>query len=303
MSSSWHWFIAVFTIINIIACVWLIVWSSRQGDDDKGAMETLDHTWDGDLAERNNPLPRWWLFLFVGTIIWGLGYLAWYPGLGAYDGMGDWSQISQYEQERKQIDSVYQEKFARLASMEYPELSQHAEAMEIAGRLYGSNCATCHGADARGAIGFPNLTDDAWLYGSSPQTIETSITNGRRGVMPGWQAALGEDGVAQTVAYVQSLAGLPHDADLAEQGKSRYGMFCVACHGAEGKGMQPLGAPNLTDDAWLYGNTSEAITMTIAEGRAGVMPAQKDLLSAEEIKLLAAYVVSLGQDQTARNAN
>ena len=166
-----------------------------------------------------------------------------------------------------------------------------------------ANCSTCHGADARGARGFPNLADDVWQYGGEPQTIVQSITNGRQGVMPAWAAALGEDGTRQTVEYVRRLGGLEHDAALADAGVQHYNTYCIACHGAEGKGMQALGAPNLTDTVWLYGSDRESLTATLVNGRNGIMPAQKDLLSPEEIKLLAAYVLSLGERDTAMAGN
>lgn len=294
MSNAWHWYIVILTVINILACVALIIWSSRQGDTSKAAMDTLDHSWDGDLKERNNPLPRWWLFLFIGTIIWGFGYLAWYPGLGAFAGLGEWSQRAQYEAERTRVDAIYQQTFDEFATLPINQLAQQPQAMAIAGRLFGDNCATCHGADGRGAAGFPNLTDDDWLWGSSAQAIEHSIVHGRQGVMPPWGPALGEDGVKEVVAYVKALSGLPHASDLAAAGKTRYDMLCVACHGADGTGMQALGAPNLTDRVSLYGRGDRALAQSIAQGRNGVMPAHKDLLSAAEIKLLTAYVLSLG---------
>lgn len=301
MSTSWHWYIAIFTVVNIVACLWLIVWTTRQGDAQKDAMDTLDHSWDGDLQERNNPLPRWWLFLFVGTIIWGFGYLAWYPGLGAFAGTSKWTSVDQYLAERERIDAVYQQKFSQLASLDYDVLGQHTEGMEIAGRLYGANCATCHGSDARGAKGFPNLADADWIWGSDAATITQTITQGRVAAMPPWGAALGADGVKATVAYVRTLSGNDADTALAEKGKTHYNTLCIACHGPTGKGMQVLGAPNLTDDIWLYGGDEATLTKTIAEGRAGNMPAHANLLSAHEIKLLTAYVMALG-DQTGDRA-
>ena len=293
MSSGWHWFVVVLTLINIIACLWLIVWTTRQGDSEKEAMETLDHTWDGDLRERNNPLPRWWLFLFVGTIIWGIGYLVWYPGLGAYAGLAKWTQLDQYVTERDRIDAVYRQTFSQLAALDYPELSRHREGMEIASRLYGANCATCHGADARGARGFPNLADGDWIWGGDAAAITHSIANGRIAAMPPWGPALGEDGVKAVVAYVQSLSGQRVDDNLAETGKTHFNVMCIACHGQTGQGMQLLGAPNLTDDISLYGSDAQSLTQSIAQGRAGNMPAHGSLLSDEEIKLLTAYVLSL----------
>ncbi len=301
MATSWHWFVVIVTVANIAACLWLIVWTARQGDTAKQAMDTLDHSWDGDLRERNNPLPRWWLALFVGTIFWGLGYLVWYPGLGAYAGIGNWTQIGQYQAERQRIDAVYQGKFRELAALDYTQLQAHTEAMEIASRLFAANCATCHGADARGAVGFPNLADSDWLWGNSAAAVTHSITHGRVGVMPPWGQALGEEGVRASGAYVRSLAGQPQDAELVEQGRQHYATMCIACHGPTGQGMQMLGAPNLTDDVWLYGSDDEALRQSIAEGRAGNMPAHSALLSAEEIKLLTAYVLQLGGNNTDSN--
>ena len=271
MSSTWHWAIAIITLANILACFWLILWSSRQGDAQKADDATLDHTWDGNLQERNNPLPRWWLFMFIGSILFGLGYLIYFPGLGAFKGTAGWSQVSQYEAERDRIDAVYQAKFESLAALDVAELTRHAEGMDIAGRLFGANCATCHGSDGRGAVGFPNLADSEWIFGNSPAVITQTIVEGRVGAMPPWQDALGDDGVREVVAYVKSLSGLPHVEREAEAGKAHYDMLCVACHMADGSGMQALGAPSLKDDVWLYGSSAEAITHSVALGRAGVI--------------------------------
>ncbi len=303
MSSSWHWFITILVLLNIVACVWLIIWSSRQGDASKAESETLDHQWDGDLEERNQPLPRWWLWLFIGTIVWGIGYLVYYPGLGAYAGVGEWSQVSQYEENRARIDALQASQFAALSELSHTELIANADAMQTAGRLFATNCATCHGSDARGATGFPNLRDDAWLYGGDATAITTSIAQGRNGAMPGWAAPLGEAGVTEVVEYVKSLSGMEHDASLAQAGQGRYSMFCIACHGPTGAGMTALGAPDLTDDAWLYGNSDADLRETIAVGRNGQMPAHADLLSEAEIKLLTAYLLSMGESQAAPASN
>lgn len=292
MTQGWHWYVAIFVIANILACLWLIAWTTRQGDSSKESMDTLDHTWDGDLKERNNPLPRWWLYLFVGSIVWGFGYLVWYPGLGDYKGMGEWSQVAQYNAERERVDAIYQETFERFAAMDLQALTQDDEAMTVAGRLFGSNCATCHGSDARGAVGFPNLTDADWQWGGDAQTVRHTIANGRSAAMPPWGAALGDDGVAATVAYVQSLSGQPADSALVTQGEGHFKTMCSACHGATGEGMQMLGAPNLTDDVWLYGGDAQSLAQTIASGRSGNMPAHSTILSENEITLLTAFVLS-----------
>ncbi|MFK7955057.1 MAG: cytochrome-c oxidase, cbb3-type subunit III [Lysobacterales bacterium] len=303
MDSGWHWFVLIFTLVNIFACIWLILWSSRQGDTSKANADTLDHVWDGDLCERNNPLPRWWLFLFVGTIIWGVGYLIYYPGLGAFAGTSGWTQQGQYVAERERVDAVYNEKFATLAAMDFDTLSKSADAMDIAGRLFGANCATCHGSDGRGAMGFPNLTDDDWLYGSDPAVLTHSISLGRQGLMPGWAAALqGDEGVREVMEYVKSLSDSTHDSALAASGKTRYDLICVACHGPAGDGLQALGAPRLNDKTWLYGNSDEALYESIANGRNGVMPAHQSLLSPEEIKLLVGYLMALSTTSQAAAA-
>lgn len=292
MTSGWSWFIIILALGNILAMLWLFGIYSI-----KGKVEASDpsHVWDGDLRELNNPLPRWWLWIFMASVVFAFVYLALYPGLGNYRGLLGWSQTVQHGEEVRAADEAQAPRFARFAAMSLPELAGDPDAMGTARSIYANVCAGCHGSDARGAVGFPNLTDGDWLYGGDPEVIVATIANGRTGVMPGWEAALGEAGVRETVAYVRSLGGLPADAALAEAGAARYAMFCVACHGVDGRGNPMLGAPNLTDDVWLYGGDERALTRTIAAGRTNQMPAHEGLLGRDRVRLLAAYVLSLAE--------
>jgi cytochrome c oxidase cbb3-type subunit 3 len=254
----------------------------------------MGHVWDEDLEELNNPLPGWWLKLFYITMVFGLIYLALFPGLGSFPGLLGWTSHGQYEREMDVADATYGPLFTRYREMSIPAVAADPEARKMGERLFVTYCAACHGSDARGARGFPNLRDNDWLYGGSPEQIEQTILYGRNGVMPAWQDALGgKQGVADVVQYVLSLSGRNVDQAAAARGKVKFQTFCVACHGADGKGNQAIGAPNLTDNIWLYGGSEKAITETIAKGRNGKMPAQKDTLGEDKVHLLAAYVYSL----------
>lgn len=293
LNSFWNWFVIIITIVSILACWWLLHWtkgvSDRSGDD----VGSTGHVWDEDLKELNTPLPRWWLHLFNITIIFALVYLALFPGLGNFAGMLGWTQESQYESEVAAAEVAQEAVFARFRDMDAAALMADAGAMDTASRLFRQNCAMCHGSDGRGAKGFPNLADDDWQWGGSHEQIMSTLKNGRVAVMPSWEAPLGEDGVKEVVAYVRQLSGQEADAQLASAGQARFQMFCVACHGMDGTGNQVLGAPNLTDDIWLYGGDAEAIEYALRNGRNGQMPAFGESLSEERRKLLAAYVQSL----------
>jgi len=293
LNSFWNWFVIIITIVSILACWWLLHWtkgvSDRSGDD----VGSTGHVWDEDLKELNTPLPRWWLHLFNITIIFALVYLALFPGLGNFAGMLGWTQESQYESEVAAAEVAQEAVFARFRDMDAAALMADAGAMDTASRLFRQNCAMCHGSDGRGAKGFPNLADDDWQWGGSHEQIMSTLKNGRVAVMPSWEAPLGEDGVTEVVAYVRQLSGQEADAQLASAGQARFQMFCVACHGMDGTGNQVLGAPNLTDDIWLYGGDAEAIEYALRNGRNGQMPAFGESLSEERRKLLAAYVQSL----------
>jgi cytochrome c oxidase cbb3-type subunit 3 len=296
-SGFWNIWIIVLTVGNILACWWLIRWTSKRRHNEAAEGEVTGHVWDQTLSEYNNPLPRWWLWMFYITLIFAVGYLALYPGLGIFKGVLNWSQESQYSQEMDKAANKYGPVFAQYASQPLADLTNNQDALRIGGRLYSNYCATCHGSDAKGASGFPNLADNDWLWGGSPEAIKTSILDGRNGVMPGWEAPLGEQGVNEVTAYVLSLSGRQGDAAVVEAGKARYDAFCGSCHGMDGTGNQALGAPNLTDDVWVYGGSEGAVRKTIAKGRNGIMPAHRDFLGEDKSHLLAAYVYSLSAGQ------
>ncbi len=295
MTFGWQMYVFLIVLGTLVATVWFLVWTTKYKEEDNvGDDTTTGHTWDGDLAEYNKPLPRWWLYLFHGTVVFSVGYLVLFPGSGIFEGTLDWSQEDQYAQEMTEAEARYGKVFAAFAEQDIPTLAQNADAMSAGLNLFGNNCAQCHGSDGRGAVGFPNLTDEDWLWGGDPATIEATLLNGRMGVMPPWGAALGGDAEVTKVAnYVLSLSGLPHDEAAAGEGQQKYMMFCVACHGADGSGMQALGAPNLKDDAWLYEPTLESISHTINNGRNNAMPAFAETLGADRVKVLSAYVYSL----------
>jgi cytochrome c oxidase cbb3-type subunit 3 len=290
MSNFLHWFIIVISVGSFLGCVWLIWWSSKPKPGEAAQGEVTGHTWDGDLAEYNNPLPRWWLWLFYITIVFGLVYFALYPSMGNYAGTKKWSQEKQYQEEMAKAEATYGPIFKKYAAMPIPALAKNEEAMKSGRRLFLNYCSVCHGSDAGGAVGFPSLKDNDWLYGGTPEAIKTSIMDGRKGNMPAGMVS-GED-VENVANYVMSLSGGPADKAKAEAGKAKF-VVCAGCHGMEGKGMTAMGAPNLTDDIWLYGGSIGTIMKTIKEGRNGNMPAHGDFLGADKVHLLAAYVYSL----------
>jgi cytochrome c oxidase cbb3-type subunit 3 len=294
MPAFWHWFVAAGTIIFIIWCAWLVSWSAKQGPQNIADDEVVGHKWDGDLQEWNNPAPKWWLYLYFITIVWAVGYLIAFPGLGAWGGALGWSQQGQYEAEMVAASERYEPIYANFAAMDFDALTQHPEANELGRSLYASYCTTCHGSDARGATGYPNLTDDDWLWGNSEAALTATLKNGRNGVMPILAPALGgEQGINNMVSYVRSLSGLEETDAAAMSAKPMFLALCSACHTAEGTGNQIFGAPNLTDDIWLHGSSEEAVYTTIVNGRNNIMPAHGDLLGENRTRILAAYIYSL----------
>lgn len=294
MPAFWAWFIAAGTIVFVIWCVWLISWSAKQGPQNKQDEELVGHTWDGDLEEWNNPAPKWWLYLYFITIAWGVGYMIAYPGIGAFEGLLGWSQEGQYEAEMQAAADRYDPIYERFAGMEFEVLAANADALKLGASLYASYCTTCHGSDARGAAGYPNLVDGAWIWGRNEAAITQTIMQGRNNVMPALAGALGGDtGVDNMVNYVRSLSGLVEADAAAMSVQPMFAALCSACHGANGGGNQLIGAPNLTDDAWLYGSSEDDVRSSIVNGRNGVMPAHGELLGAKRAKILAAYVYSL----------
>lgn len=296
-SNGWSVFVAVAAVLSMLACLVLLAVAARRrvmaGDN------TTGHTWDGDLTELNNPLPRWWMWLFIITVVFGAAYLALYPGAGSHAGLLGWSSAGQLEAEliasRVQMQPVY----ARYATSAADVLIADPVAMGIGERLFVNHCAACHGSDGRGSKGFPNLTDADWLYGGDHETIKKTITGGRIGMMPPMAAAVGDATDVRNVAhYVLSLSGSPHDAIAAASGQPKFAV-CAACHGPQGKGNQALGAANLTDQVWLHGWGEDAIVAMVTKGKTNVMPAHGERLTPEQIHVLAAYVMSLSRSRTA----
>lgn len=293
MSSAWSWYVAIGTIASLLACFWLIVWTNRQRQSDAEIEAAESHVWDEDIRELNNPLPMWWLGLFVLTLIWGAGYFLLYPSLVVYDGVLGWSQEQQYEQEMAAAEKRYGPIFARYGALPVEELANSEEALRIGASLYANYCSQCHGANALGAPGFPNLTDDAWNWGGSPAAIEQTLQIGRRGIMPALGDALPTDqAIDELVDYVRTMAD---GQDTSSPAHGRFMTLCVACHGPDGGGMQAMGAPALNDDVWLYGSAPSVIRSSIVEGRNGVMPAHGNLLGDDRIRILAGYVYSLSR--------
>jgi cytochrome c oxidase cbb3-type subunit 3 len=286
-SAGWSVYIAVATLAGLLGCLALLVVTGRARTNPK---DDTGHVWDHDLRELNNPMPRWWMVLFVITIVFALGYLVLYPGLGSSKGLLGWSSAAQYRDEQALADARLAAVYAKYASMPAPALAKDKGAMAIGERLFMNNCAGCHGSDARGGRGFPNLTDDDWLYGGSPETIVETITHGRQGMMPPMAAAVGSaDDVANVAEYVLSLSGSPHDPAKAEAGRAKF-IVCAGCHGVDGKGNPAVGAPNLTDNIWLHGAGRAAIVRMVDNGKTNVMPAQEQRLTPAQIHVVGAWV-------------
>ena len=285
-------YVVVIVLGSILACAVLLY---IQGKAKFTPGKTMGHVWDETLEEYNNPMPKWWSWLFVITVIFALVYLALYPGLGSFKGVLGWSAVGQYNAERERMDATVQPMYTKYLGMDVKALAADKQAMETGKRLYLTYCMQCHGADGRGAKGFPNLTDSDWLYGGEPEQIKETLNIGRMGVMPP-HAQLGAETIKDVANYVRSLSGLPNDSVRAAKGKEAFtSAGCVGCHGMDGKGMQAIGAPNLTDKVWLYGSSEATITETIVNGRQNKMPAWKEFLGDGKIQVLTAYVFSLSQ--------
>jgi cytochrome c oxidase cbb3-type subunit 3 len=318
MTTFWSLWIIVITVGTLVGCAILLTWCAK----DKMVVEEgedMGHEYDG-IRELNNPLPKWWTYLFVSTFVFAAIYLTLFPGLGNFKGVLNWQssdqtvrtleeskeaiaraqenkQLNQYAKELDDADAYFGEAFRKLAHntdglRPIPEIAQDPEAIKVGQRLFLQNCSQCHGSDARGQKGFPNLTDDAWLYGGEPAAIVTTVMEGRIGQMPGWKDALGEQGVQEVVSYTLSLSGRKVNAREAAAGKARF-VVCAACHGTDGKGNPAVGAPDLTDQYWLFGDSRADVTETVMNGRSGVMPAWKDILGEDKVQLVSAYVWSL----------
>ena len=293
--TGWSLFIAVVTVLSLLACLALLFIASRRTV--MASDNTTGHVWDEDLREMNNPLPRWWMWLFIMTVVFSAVYLAFYPGLGNFAGTLKWSSVGQYEAEQDKARLAMAPVYARYAGMDAQALARDAQAMGIGQRLFLNTCAQCHGSDARGSKGFPNLSDDDWLGAHTLADIKRTIVEGRTGVMPPMAAAVGTaDDVKNVANYVLSLSGSGHNDIAAQLGKMKFGT-CAACHGADGKGNLALGAPNLTDKVWLHGWGEQAIVSIVTNGKTSAMPAQGRLLTPEQVHVLAGYVLSLSRSQ------
>ena len=301
MTTFWSWYVTLLTSGTILGLIWLVL-STRKGQRPDTTEETVGHAFDG-IEEFDNPLPKWWFMLFILTIVFAIGYLVLYPGMGNWKGLlpgyeGGWTGVAQWEKEMAKADAQYGPIYAKYAAMPITKVAADDKALKMGGRLFASNCSVCHGSDAKGAYGFPNLTDNEWRWGGEPETIKTTLLAGRHAVMPAWAEVIGESGVKNVSAYVLTeLAGrkLPEEAKAdIEAGKKIFATNCVACHGPQGKGVAAMGAPNLTNpSAFIYGTSFTQLQQTIRYGRQGVMPSQEAFLGNDKVHLLAAYVYSL----------
>jgi len=299
MTTGWSFYIMVLVVANIGGCLWLLWWTGKRKPGDPAPTDT-SHVWDGDLTEYNQPMPRWWINLFYLTIVFGIGYLVYYPGFGAFAGVSKWTSVKEHDADKAADDRKLEAALHPYAGLPIDTLALDPKALAIGRSIFSNNCAGCHGSSAHGAIGFPNLSDKTWLWGGSPDRVLQTVLDGREGVMPAWGAVLkgmgGDNAVVEVTAYVRTLGSTDHSLvndGLAVQGKTLYDGICTACHGPEGKGNQQLGVPNLTDADWLYGGTNEDLYKTITDGRHGVMPAHRGLLGETRARLAAAYVWSL----------
>ena len=306
MSNAWSWYVIVLVALNIGGCAWLLWWTARRRPGDPKPEET-SHVWDGNITEYNKPLPKWWINGFYLTIIFGIGYLVWYPGLGNFAGTSGWTSAKAHDADKARHDQLLDETFGVYANQPFEKLAGDPTAMELGRSIFANTCAACHGSSAQGAAGYPDLTDTVWNWGGDPERVLASVLDGRQGIMPPLGTVLegigGDVAVTQAATYVRALRSEDIEATLrndymAARGKKFYDSLCVACHGPDGTGNQDLGAPDLTQRNTLYANTLDSIRTTIVEGRHGIMPAHRDLLGETRGRLVAAYVWSLSNAQT-----
>ena len=301
MTLSHSLFIIVLTLANIGGALWLLWWTRRSRGEASVTTETTGHVWDEDLRELNNPLPRWWLWLFIITVAFGGVYLALYPGLGSTKGTLGWSSATEHDAAARANAARIEQTLAPYAARDVVALSDDRAALNIGRNLFLNNCATCHGSDGGGAPGFPNLTDRDWLWGGEPDLVLATIANGRAGVMPGWGEALGARGVEDMLAYLYSLQGRDLAGDK-RAGAVKYTELCSVCHGVDARGKPEMGTPNLTDGVWLHGGALASVRDSITHGRTGTMPEHLSRLGETRVKLLAAYVLSLSKPEAPRAA-
>lgn len=288
-SQFWAYFILIVTVLSLVYVFVLAIFNRKTS-----SQETTGHVWDEDLTEYDNPLPAWWLYLLYLTIFFAIGYLILYPGMLPNGGVLNWTQVGQYNDELAAASDAYSQTMNAYAQTPLEDLSKDTQAMKTASRLFSQNCALCHGVDARGAPGIPNLADEDWIYDNDPESILKTVLEGRTGIMPGWREALGGQDATEDVAnYVLQLSGEVVNTESAKRGQLKYKTICIACHGADGSGNRQLGGMNLTDQIWVHGSSFEQVAEVIGSGVTGVMPAHKDILGETKSRLLAAYVISL----------
>ncbi|MGV8931521.1 MAG: cytochrome-c oxidase, cbb3-type subunit III [Luteimonas sp.] len=308
MSTGWSWYVIALIVLNLGGCTWLLWATSKRRPGDPKPEDT-SHYWDGDITEYNKPMPRWWINGFYMLLVFSVGYIFWYGGLGKYPGYSQWSSVHEHDIDKAAEDAKLEETFAPYKGRAIDAIAGDPAAIKLGQAIFNNTCATCHGSSAQGALGFPNLRDDIWHWGGTPDDILTTVLDGREGVMPEWGTVLkgmgGDSAVISVVSYVRSLSDPARSKDyLAVQGERLYEGICTACHGVDGTGNQALGAPDLTDGYWLYGDSTAQLTESIAKGRHGVMPAHRPLIGETRSRLVAAYVWSLshpaGAVQTAK---
>jgi len=292
MSTFWNLWIVVLTSATIVGVTWLL-FANRKRDSQSTDKKT-GHSYDG-IEEYDNPLPAWWFYMFVLTIVWGVGYLVVYPGMGNFPGVLGWTQLGQHEREVSAADERFRAMRDRYLAMPVEEIANDPAVRKMGMRMFANNCAQCHGGDAKGSYGFPNLADADWIWGGSAADIKATLVAGRQAAMPAWGGIIGEQGIIDVTAYLLSINGREADDASATAGAQIFQTYCVACHGADAKGNTAMGAPSLKDGIWLYGGSAEQIGHTLRAGRNGAMPAFKDVLSEDKIHILAAYVYGLSR--------
>ena len=290
MASFWSYWIIILTTVTIVGITWILFANRKREQQPEG--ETTGHVYDG-IEELDNPLPAWWFYMFVLTIVWGVGYLVIYPGMGNFAGTLGWTQIGQYDKQVAAADERFRDMRDRYLALPIEEVASDPAARKMGMRMFANNCAQCHGTDAKGSYGFPNLADSDWIYGGDAETIKATVANGRQAAMPAWGSVIGDQGVTDVTQYVLKLNGREANAAQVAAGETVFTTYCAACHGADGTGNPALGAPNLTNGVWLYGGNEKQISHSIRAGRNGVMPAFSNSLSEDKIHIIAAYVYGL----------
>ncbi len=292
MSTGFSLIVIAGTVVSLIAFFLLLHLNRKISNPG----ETTGHDYDG-IQELDNPLPAWWYWWFILTIVFAVGYLIYYPGLGNFKGVGGWSQVSELEKNQQLADERFGPLYAQYRDLSLDELVQTPAAVKMGRRIFASDCSVCHGAKGEGSFGFPNLADEEWMWGFEDADIEVTIAGGRNAVMMPWEDIIGLDDVNEVTEYVLQLAGREVDEELASLGATHFGMYCIACHGADGKGQKFFGAPDLTNEIWLYGNSRARIEHVIKRGRNGVMPGFEGRLGSDKVHILAGYVKSLSANK------